>query len=92
VADIPEIADIARRHGKTPAQVSIRWILQHGVTTIPKSIHPERIAENADVFDFVLSEAEMRTIDGLDKGKGLSPGVDTVVRFGWATRPMRPSR
>lgn len=66
VARIPEIVEIARRHGKSPAQVSIRWILQHGVTTIPKSVHEERIAENADVFDFELTAAEMAVIDSLD--------------------------
>lgn len=67
VAQIPEIVSIARRHAKSPAQVSIRWILQHGVTTIPKSVHEERIAENADVYDFELSDEEMAVIDGLDR-------------------------
>jgi diketogulonate reductase-like aldo/keto reductase len=82
VAEIPEIVDIARGHGKTPAQVSIRWILQHGVTTIPKSVHEERIAENADVFDFELSPAEMVVIDGLDAGGrvGRHPDVGGLMR------------
>lgn len=77
VAQIPEIVAIAHAHGKSPAQVSIRWILQHGVTTIPKSIHETRIAENADVFDFELSDDEMAVIDGLDRGNRLGRHPDS---------------
>ncbi len=82
VAEIPEIVRIARRHGKTPAQVSIRWILQHGVVTIPKSVHDERIAENADVFDFTLGEDEMAAIDALDTGDrvGRHPDIGGTLR------------
>jgi diketogulonate reductase-like aldo/keto reductase len=69
VTSIPEVVEIGRRHGKTPAQVAIRWILEHGVTAVPKSVHRERIAENADVFDFELDEAEMATLDALDRGE-----------------------
>jgi methylglyoxal/glyoxal reductase len=65
--EVPELADIARRHGKSAAQVSIRWILQQGFITIPKSVHPKRLREDADVFDFELSDEEMRLIDGLDR-------------------------
>ena len=54
---IPELVDIAQRHRKTPAQISLRWILQQGITTIPKSVHSDRIAENADVYGFALSDA-----------------------------------
>ncbi len=77
VFQVPEIVEIAARHGKTAAQVSIRWILQHGVTTIPKSVHRDRIAENADVFDFALTAEEMRVIDGLDTGERIGP--DPVI-------------
>ena len=56
--------------------MSIRWILQHGVTTIPKSVHDERIRENADVFDFELSEAEMAAIDALDRSERIGPHPD----------------
>jgi diketogulonate reductase-like aldo/keto reductase len=69
VTAIPEVIEIGRRHGKTPAQVAIRWILEHGVTAVPKSVHRKRIAENADVFDFALDEAEMATLDALDRGE-----------------------
>jgi diketogulonate reductase-like aldo/keto reductase len=78
VFQIPELVAIADEHGKTAAQVSIRWILQHGVTTIPKSAHDERLRENADVFDFELSEAEMTAIDGLDLHERIGP--DPMIR------------
>jgi len=81
VASIPEIVAIADAHGKTPAQVAIRWILQHGVTTIPKSVHEARIAENADVYDFELTAAEMAAIDGVDRGERLGRHPNS---FGWA--------
>jgi len=66
--------------------------LQHGVTTIPKSTHEERIAENADVYDFALTAEEMAAIDALDRRKGISPSPDFVVRMGWATRLRRTPR
>jgi diketogulonate reductase-like aldo/keto reductase len=59
---------IAERHGKSPAQVLIRWALEHGLVVIPKSARPDRIAENADVFDFSLSPDERAALDGLDEG------------------------
>lgn len=77
VFQIPELVAIGEAHGKTAAQVSIRWILQHDVVTIPKSVHVERIRENADVFDFELSEREMAVIDGLDSGTRIGPDPDT---------------
>jgi diketogulonate reductase-like aldo/keto reductase len=80
VFDIPELVEIGRRHGKTPAQVSIRWILQLGVTTIPKSVHADRLAENADVFDFALSDEEMALIAALDRCSRVGPDPD---RYGF---------
>lgn len=77
VFGIPELVAIGARHGKTAAQVSLRWILQHDVVTIPKSVHVERLRENADVFDFELSEQEMQVIDGLDRGERIGPNPDT---------------
>lgn len=76
---IPEMVQIAQAHDKTPAQISIRWILQRGVTTVPKSIHEHRIAENADVYDFELSDAEMAIIESLDRGERIGPDPN---RFG----------
>ena len=80
----PVIADIATTHGKTPAQVMLRWGLQHGRSVIPKSTKPSRIAENIDVFDFELSAEEMAAIDGLDTGRrgGPEPDAITLETFG----------
>jgi diketogulonate reductase-like aldo/keto reductase len=82
--DDPVMADIASAHGKTPAQVMLRWGLQHGRSVIPKSTKPSRIAENIDVFDFELSADEMAGIDGLDIGQrgGPEPDAITLENFG----------
>jgi methylglyoxal/glyoxal reductase len=64
----PEIQGIARAHGRTPAQVLLRWGLQHGAIVIPKSVHRERIEENARLFDFSLSAGEMQRLDALRGG------------------------
>ena len=61
----PVLAEIAAAHQVTVAQVVLRWQLEHGITVIPKSVHPERIAENFDLFGFALSEAEVARIDAL---------------------------
>lgn len=79
VNDIPELVSIGQAHGKTPAQVSIRWILQMGYVVIPKSVHDPRIAENADVFDFELTDDEMALIDTLDTGHRIGPDPDLNV-------------
>ncbi|MEZ2656820.1 aldo/keto reductase [Aneurinibacillus aneurinilyticus] len=67
--DEPMLNNIARKHGKTPVQVILRWDLQHEVVTIPKSVHAERIVANADIFDFTLSDEEMRQIDALNRNE-----------------------
>ena len=71
LADPPLIA-VAARHGKTPAQVLLRWTLQHRIIVIPKSVRRGRIAENAALFDFELSPTEMVTLDALDEGLRVS--------------------
>lgn len=76
VAEVPELVEIGRRHEKSAAQVAIRWILQLGMVTIPKSVHPERVAENADIFDFTLSAEEMSAIAALDRGYRFGPEPD----------------
>lgn len=76
VNEVPEIAAIAERHGKTPAQIVLRWDLQHRVITIPKSVRQERIVANADIFDFELGEDDMAAIDALDRGQRLGPDPD----------------
>jgi diketogulonate reductase-like aldo/keto reductase len=75
----PVIVEIARAHGKSPAQVMLRWGLQHGRSVIPKSTKPKRIAENIDVFDFELSTDEMTAIDGLDTGRRGGPEPDDIT-------------
>ncbi|RFU62013.1 aldo/keto reductase [Peribacillus glennii] len=67
--DEPTLNHIAEKHGKTTAQVLIRWHLQHGIVVIPKSITPSRIEENAQVFDFELSLDEMNKIDALNRNE-----------------------
>ena len=78
------IADIAKVHDKTPAQVMLRWHLQQGRSAIPKSTRPQRIAENFDVFDFELAESELAAIDSLDRGvrRGPEPSAITLETFG----------
>lgn len=68
VNDVPLLVALGEAHGKSAAQISIRWVLQKGVTTIPKSVHESRIAENCAVYDFELSADEMQAIDNLDIG------------------------
>lgn len=77
------IAAIAGDHGKTPAQVMLRWHLQQGRSAIPKSTNPQRIRENFDVFDFDLSTDELARIDALDSGVRSGPDPDDpgLARF-----------
>ena len=65
----PTIEAIADRHGKTTGQVVLRWLNQRGVVVIPKSVRKERMAENLDIFDFTLSDEEMRRMSVLDTGR-----------------------
>ena len=64
----PVVTDLASKYGKTPAQVVLRWHIEHGFCAIPKSVKPHRIAENFDVLDFALTAEEVAAIDALDKG------------------------
>jgi 2,5-diketo-D-gluconate reductase A len=76
----PAIVAIAAAHGKTPAQTIIRWHIQIGNVVIPKSVTPERIVENFDVFDFQLSDAELEALDAIDAGTRIGPDPNTFVR------------
>ena len=80
VLDDPEITDIAKAHDKTPGQVVLRWHVQLGNVVFPKSVTPERIAENIDLFDFHLTDEEMARIEALDAGDRIGPDPDTFVR------------
>jgi 2,5-diketo-D-gluconate reductase A len=78
--DAEVVKGIAERHGRTPAQVVIRWHLQLGNVVIPKSVTPERIRENLDVFGFELDRDDMSAIAELDAGKRIGPDPDTFIR------------
>lgn len=75
----PAILAIAAEHGKSAAQVMLRWHIQQGRSAIPKSVRPERIAENFDVFDFELTPEELAAIDALDTGVRLGPEPATIT-------------
>ncbi|MFL5900174.1 MAG: aldo/keto reductase [Solirubrobacterales bacterium] len=77
--DDETIGDIAARHGKTPAQAILRWHLQLGNVVIPKSVTPERIRENIDIFDFELSDEDLAAIGSLDSGGRIGPDPATFV-------------
>jgi diketogulonate reductase-like aldo/keto reductase len=70
------VSRVAKRVGRTPSQVLLRWCLQRDVPVIPKSTHRDRIAENAQVFDFALSEQDMTELDGLDQTDGTSRALE----------------
>jgi len=80
----PTVTEIAATHGKTAAQIMLRWHLQQGRSAIPKSTNPARIAENYDVFDFELTVDELTRIDALDTGirGGPEPDAITLDAFG----------
>jgi diketogulonate reductase-like aldo/keto reductase len=65
----PTVQQLAAKYRKTPAQIVLRWQLEHGLSAIPKSVHPDRIAENFAIFDFTLTAAEVAAIDALDTGQ-----------------------
>ncbi|HXQ33803.1 MAG TPA: aldo/keto reductase [Anaerolineales bacterium] len=71
----PTLATIAKKYGKTPGQVVVRWHIQLGIVAIPRSSNPARIAQNIDIFDFALTNDDVATISALDTGD--EPGVDS---------------
>ncbi len=73
------VAQIAERLGRTPAQVLIRWAVQHDLVVLPKSTHRERIEQNAQVFDFTLADEDMAALDGLDT----TGGTDRALERNW---------
>ncbi|ANA80672.1 2,5-didehydrogluconate reductase [Paenibacillus vortex V453] len=77
--DQPVLAQIAEKYGKTTAQVILRWDIQNGIIVIPKSIKDHRIRENAGIFDFELSAADMAAIDGLNQNKRFGSNPDEFL-------------
>lgn len=78
VLNIPVLRALAAKYGKTPVQIVLRWDIQKGVITIPKSVKPERIISNADIFDFELSDEDMAKIDRLDKNQRIGGHPDFI--------------
>ncbi len=74
----PVIAALADKYGRSPAQIILRWDLQMGVVTIPKSVHRERIEQNSRLFDFALEPADMEKLTALDTGSRIGPNPDTI--------------
>jgi len=83
VLDDQVIGAIAREHGKSPAQVMLRWHLQHGRSAIPKSTNPQRIAANLDVLGFELTAEQLSAIDALDRGVRGGPDPDEIDPSTW---------
>ena len=83
----PSVTAIAKEVGRTPAQVLLRWGIQHGLVVLPKSTHAPRIAENADLFGFELPAAAMASLDGLEEG--LATGWDPLPRIDQAPMETR---
>ncbi len=77
--DEPLLNEIAARHGRSPAQVILRWDIQHGIIPLPKSVTPDRIEENFGVFDFGLADAEMLALNGLDRNHRYGPDPDNFA-------------
>ena len=68
-ANDPTLNRVAKTYGKSPNQILVRWSLQNGFIPLPKSENPSRISENADVYDFEISKADMKILDDLDQGR-----------------------
>lgn len=83
LTELPVMKTIAEAHGKTTAQVALRWGIQRGCTIVPKTATKSRLAENIDLFSWSLTEDEMKTINGLDKKQRFNdPGVYAEGGFG----------
>ena len=80
VLDDPELVRVGGKHGRTPAQVALRWHLQRGDVVFPKTTHRERMAENLSLFDFELADDDMTAIEALDRGLRTGPDPD---EFNW---------
>lgn len=74
--DLPLLTELAGKYGKSPAQIILHWDLQHGIVTIPKSVTKHRIQENADLFDFALTDEDMTRLDGLNQDRRFGPDPD----------------
>lgn len=78
IVDMQPITDLTKKYEKSHAQIVLRWNMQHGIVTIPKSSKPHRIKENMEIFDFELSQEDMGLIDALDTDERIGPNPDKV--------------
>ena len=89
---LPAVQSAAAAHGKTPAQTALRFLVQQGIAVIPKSVHPERIRENIDIFDFELTEEEMAALRSLDQAAPMIGTAETPKRtesaMSWTSREL----
>ena len=77
----PLMLEIGKRYQKSPAQVGLRWLVQQGIAVIPKSVHPERLKENSEIFDFSLSKEEMTAIAAMDAGQRVAGIPEDMVPY-----------
>ncbi len=77
----PLMIEIGNRHQKSPAQIGLRWLVQQGVGVVPKSVHKDRIMENSQIFDFVLSEEEMAAINAMDAQQRVAGVPDDMLPY-----------
>ena len=89
---LPAVQSAAAAHGKTPAQIALRFQVQQGIAVIPKSVHPERIRENIDIFDFELTEAEIAALRAADQAAPMIGTAETPKRtesaMTWTSREL----
>lgn len=78
ILDAPVLARLAAKHGRTPGQVVLRWHVQNGLVTIPKTANPERMRENLDIFDFELDPQDLAELAALDEGPGAGNDSDVT--------------
>ena len=76
LVDSPELAAIGKKYGKSAAQIMLRWNLQRGVIVLPKSVHKERIIANGTLFDFALSDEDMKAVSAMNRNKRLNMSLD----------------
>ena len=79
VNDIDLFMELSIKYKKTPVQIVLRWDLQKGIVTIPKSVHKERIISNTDIFDFEISKEDILLIDSLDRNERFGSHPDTFT-------------
>ena len=77
----PLMLEIGKTHEKTPAQVALRWLVQQGISVIPKSVHKERLEENSQIFDFALSDEEMAAITAMDAQQRVAGVPDDMMPY-----------